>query len=89
MAKYKVGEIVTVIKYKDAPFDGVIHRIDKILSANMKRAIGYWYIIKPLVTIEYYCKKGELEIFTQYDIAKREKDHEETKKEEGSEADCS
>ena len=89
MAKYKVGEIVTVIKYNKVHFDGEIHRIDKILSANMKRAIGYWYIIKPLVTIDYYCKKGELEIFTDRDIAKREKDHEETKKEEGSEGDCS
>jgi hypothetical protein len=70
--KYKIGQKVEIIKYK-VHFHGIIVKIDSILSANMKRAIGYWFIIEHCETVEYYCVKGETSLYMKDDICPMER----------------
>lgn len=67
-SRLKVGQRVKVIRYTSVEFYGVITRIDPILSANGKRAIGYWFVIRFEDTVAYFCTKGERGLFTNRDI---------------------
>jgi heat shock protein HspQ len=65
--KFKVGQQVTIIKHK-VHYHGIIEQIDPILSSNFKRATGYWYLVKYIETVPYYCIRGEQGLFTNRDI---------------------
>jgi hypothetical protein len=77
--RFKVGQKVKIIKYK-TPFYGVIVEMDPILSSNLKRTIGYWYIIKYLQTIEYFCEEGDTGLFLKQDIEEVSNDQKEKEK---------
>ena len=67
--RFKVGQRVRIIKYRKVDnLYGIIKKMDPILSANMKRAIGYWFVIEYCQTIEYYSVKGEKSLYLKQDI---------------------
>jgi hypothetical protein len=65
--RFKVGQKVKIIRYK-VHFYGIIIEIDPIFSSNMKRTIGYWFVIQYCETVDYYCEKGDKGLFLKRDI---------------------
>lgn len=66
MRKLKTGDNVRIVKYKAIQMEGIIVKKDPILSANRKKVIAFWYIVKIVKTSFGFV--DDTHLYTKYDL---------------------